>query len=106
MRTVFGTTLGKYALGLSKMDQTAGMPMEQTGFAVSGNEAMAISSTTRVCPHCSEPMFLINLEREGHDHLRSYKCSNCKKTSQFVRQSDAPALWLQPNERPQGPRGL
>ena len=29
-------------------------------------------------------MFLVNLERPGHDHLRAYTCSNCKKTSQFV----------------------
>jgi hypothetical protein len=38
-------------------------------------------------------MFLVNLEQEGH---RAYKCSNCKKTSQFVPLSDAPTLWLNP----------
>jgi hypothetical protein len=38
-------------------------------------------------------MFLVNLEREGHDQLRAYKCSNCKKTSQFVALSEAPTLW-------------
>jgi hypothetical protein len=37
-----------------------------------------------------------NWERMEHDHLRSYKCSNCKKASQFVRLSDAPTLWLTP----------
>jgi hypothetical protein len=42
-------------------------------------------------------MFLVNLEREGHDHFRAYKCSNCKKTSQFVPLSDAPTLWLTSN---------
>jgi len=41
-------------------------------------------------------MFLVNLERERHDQLRAYKCSNCKKTSQFVPLSDAPTLWLNP----------
>jgi len=36
-------------------------------------------------------MFLVNLEREGHDHLRGYTCSNCKKASQFVPLSVVPA---------------
>jgi hypothetical protein len=44
-------------------------------------------------------MFLVNLEREGHDQLRAYKCSNCKKTTQFVQLSDAPTLWLTPETR-------
>jgi len=35
-------------------------------------------------------MFLVNLEREGHDHLRAYTCSNCKKASQFVPLSVLP----------------
>jgi transposase-like protein len=42
--------------------------------------AMAISSMTRTCPHCAEPMFLVNLERDEHDQLRPYKCLNCNKT--------------------------
>jgi hypothetical protein len=58
--------------------------------------ALSISTKTRTCPHCAEPMFLVNLEREGHDHLRAHKCSSCKKTSQFVPLSDAPTLWLAP----------
>jgi hypothetical protein len=41
-------------------------------------------------------MFLVNLEREGHDHLRAHKSSSCKKTSQFVPLSEAPTLWLTP----------
>jgi hypothetical protein len=57
---------------------------------IDGVGPLSISTKTRTCPHCAEPMFLVNLEREGHDHLRSYKCSNCKKTSQFVPLSDAP----------------
>jgi hypothetical protein len=59
-----------------------------------GVTALSISTKTRTCPHCAEPMFLVNLEREGHDQLRAYKCSNCKRTSQFVPLSDAPTLWL------------
>ena len=61
--------------------------------------ALSISTNTRTCPHCAEPMFLVNLEREGHDHLHAYKCSNCKRTSQFVPLSDAPTLWLTPETR-------
>jgi hypothetical protein len=61
-----------------------------------GVTALSISTKIRTCPHCAEPMFLVNLEQEGHDHLRAYKCSNCKKTSQFVPLSDVPSLWLTP----------
>jgi hypothetical protein len=35
-------------------------------------------------------MFLVNLERQGHDHLHAYTCSNCKKTAQFVPLSVLP----------------
>src|ERR1700693_4425178 len=64
-----------------------------------GVTALSISTKTRTCPHCAEPMFLVNLEREGHDHLRAYKCSSCKKTSQFVPLSETPTLWLTPEAR-------
>jgi hypothetical protein len=38
-------------------------------------------------------MFLVNVERERRD-MPFYKCTSCKKTSEFVRLSDAPTLWL------------
>src|ERR1700733_5165026 len=54
--------------------------------------ALSISTKTRTCPHCAEPMFLVNLEREGHHQLRAYKCLNRKTTSQFAPLSDAPTF--------------
>lgn len=63
---------------------------------------MAISSMTRTCPHCAEPMFLVNLERDAHDQLRLYKCLNCNQTSQFARVSEATTLWLDPAKRSRG----
>jgi hypothetical protein len=59
---------------------------------------MTISWTTRTCPHCADPMFLVNLYREDHDLLHSYKCSSFKQTSRFVKLSDAFNLWLPPKE--------
>jgi transposase-like protein len=56
---------------------------------------LSISTDTRSCPHCAEPMFLVNVER-GRRDIPVYKCSSCKKTSEFVQLSEAPTLWLNP----------
>jgi hypothetical protein len=86
----------EYDLGVSKIEpRTARQGCSYTRAPLTEFTALSISTKTRTCPHCAEPMFLVNLERDGHDHLRAYKCSNCKNTSHFVL-SDTPSLWLTP----------
>src|SRR5450631_3568614 len=79
----------EYDQGVSKIEQRlARQGCKLSARPLTELAALSISTKTRTCPHCAEPMFLVNLEREGHDHLRAYKCSSCKNTSHFVPLSD------------------